>query len=72
MRSDFHYTLTPNVIATCRALHNFCEEEKENVNLPGQKKELLWNTTYDRQVCIHTMHLSALGVRKSGMLWQSI
>lgn len=31
-RSDFHYTFTPHVIATCCALHNFCENEKENVN----------------------------------------
>ncbi|CAN9513513.1 unnamed protein product [Ophioblennius macclurei] len=31
-RSDFHYTFTPNVIATCCALHNFCENEKEALN----------------------------------------
>lgn len=28
-RSDFHYTLSPYVIATCCALHNFCERENE-------------------------------------------
>lgn len=31
-RSDFHYTFTPHVIATCCALHNFCERENEDVN----------------------------------------
>ncbi|TNN62771.1 hypothetical protein EYF80_026997 [Liparis tanakae] len=31
-RSDFHYLFTPKVIATCCALHNFCENEKEVVN----------------------------------------
>ena len=31
-RSDFHYSFTPKVIATCCALHNFCENEKEAVN----------------------------------------
>uniref|UniRef100_A0A1A8E0G7 DDE Tnp4 domain-containing protein n=1 Tax=Nothobranchius kadleci TaxID=1051664 RepID=A0A1A8E0G7_NOTKA len=30
-RSDFHHTFTPHVIATCCALHNFCESEEENV-----------------------------------------
>ncbi|XP_054645638.1 uncharacterized protein si:ch211-121a2.4 isoform X1 [Dunckerocampus dactyliophorus] len=30
-RSDFHYTFTPHVVATCCALHNFCEREKETV-----------------------------------------
>ncbi|KAM4541681.1 uncharacterized protein PAE49_018607 [Odontesthes bonariensis] len=29
---DFHFSFTPKVIATCCALHNFCEEEKEPVN----------------------------------------
>ncbi|XP_054589578.2 uncharacterized protein [Nothobranchius furzeri] len=31
-RSDFHFTFTPYVVATCCALHNFCEMEKEHVN----------------------------------------
>lgn len=31
-RSDFHFTFTAHVIATCCALHNFCEGEKETVN----------------------------------------
>src|SRR4029434_2694863 len=31
-RSDFHFSFTPKVIATCCALHNFCENEKEVVN----------------------------------------
>nr|XP_040024722.1 uncharacterized protein LOC120812643 [Gasterosteus aculeatus aculeatus] len=31
-RSDFHFTFTSKVIATCCALHNFCENEKEVVN----------------------------------------
>ncbi|XP_029960894.1 protein ALP1-like [Salarias fasciatus] len=31
-KSDFHYTFTPSVIATCCALHNFCENEKEMVS----------------------------------------
>ncbi|KAJ8273847.1 hypothetical protein GJAV_G00106160 [Gymnothorax javanicus] len=31
-RSDFHFTFTPHIIATCCALHNFCEGEKESVN----------------------------------------
>ncbi|XP_060786282.1 putative nuclease HARBI1 [Neoarius graeffei] len=31
-RSDFHFTFTPHVIATCCALHNFCELQKETVN----------------------------------------
>ncbi|XP_062391518.1 uncharacterized protein LOC134079454 [Sardina pilchardus] len=30
-RSDFHFTLAPYVIATCCALHNFCESEKETM-----------------------------------------
>ncbi|XP_061730693.1 uncharacterized protein LOC133535159 isoform X2 [Nerophis ophidion] len=29
-RSDFHYTFTPHVVATCCALHNFCENESIN------------------------------------------
>ena len=28
----FHFSFTPKVIATCCALHNFCENEKEVVN----------------------------------------
>ncbi|XP_061586881.1 uncharacterized protein LOC133451756 [Cololabis saira] len=31
-RSDFHFTFTPHVIATCCALHNLCEDEKDSVN----------------------------------------
>ncbi|XP_070398318.1 uncharacterized protein [Nothobranchius furzeri] len=31
-RSDFHFTFTPYAVATCCALHNFCEMEKEYVN----------------------------------------
>ena len=31
-RSDFHFTFTPYLVATCCALHNFCEMEKESVN----------------------------------------
>ncbi|CAK6966416.1 Hypothetical predicted protein [Scomber scombrus] len=31
-RSDFHFTFTPHVIATCCALHNLCEDQKESVN----------------------------------------
>uniref|UniRef100_A0A671XEC2 DDE Tnp4 domain-containing protein n=1 Tax=Sparus aurata TaxID=8175 RepID=A0A671XEC2_SPAAU len=31
-RSHFHFTFTPHIIATCCALHNFCENEKESVN----------------------------------------
>ncbi|XP_061919157.1 uncharacterized protein LOC133660069 [Entelurus aequoreus] len=31
-RSDFHYTFTPHVVATCCALHNFCESENETIN----------------------------------------
>lgn len=31
-RSDFHFSFTPKVIATCCALHNFCENEKDVVN----------------------------------------
>ncbi|KAM9344403.1 uncharacterized protein KZ484_016733 [Pholidichthys leucotaenia] len=31
-RNDFHYTFTPHVIATCCALHNFCENEKEHIS----------------------------------------
>lgn len=31
-RSDFHFTFTPHVIATCCALHNLSEDEKESVN----------------------------------------
>ncbi|XP_051963804.1 uncharacterized protein LOC127630384 isoform X1 [Xyrauchen texanus] len=31
-RTDVHYTFTPHVIATCCALHNFCENERENIN----------------------------------------
>lgn len=31
-RSDFHYSFSPKVIATCCALHNFCEMEKETVS----------------------------------------
>uniref|UniRef100_A0A671VQ44 DDE Tnp4 domain-containing protein n=1 Tax=Sparus aurata TaxID=8175 RepID=A0A671VQ44_SPAAU len=31
-RSDFHFTFTPHIIATCCALHNFCESEKESVD----------------------------------------
>ncbi|KAK7893385.1 hypothetical protein WMY93_022537 [Mugilogobius chulae] len=31
-RSDFHFTFSPKVIATCCALHNFCEIEYETVN----------------------------------------
>ena len=30
--SDFHFTLTPHIIATCCVLHNFCECKKESVN----------------------------------------
>ncbi|XP_041859079.1 protein ANTAGONIST OF LIKE HETEROCHROMATIN PROTEIN 1-like [Melanotaenia boesemani] len=31
-KSVFHYTFTPYVIATCCALHNFCESEEEDVD----------------------------------------
>ena len=31
-RSDFHFTFTPTVIATCCALHNFCQLQREHVN----------------------------------------
>ncbi|XP_061584890.1 uncharacterized protein LOC133450329 isoform X1 [Cololabis saira] len=31
-RSDFHFTFTPHVIATCCALHNLCEDEEDGVN----------------------------------------
>lgn len=31
-RSDFHYTFVPKVVATCCALHNFCEREKETIS----------------------------------------
>ncbi|XP_049914823.1 putative nuclease HARBI1 [Epinephelus moara] len=37
-RSDFHFTFTPHVIATCCALHNFCEGEKETVNPAWSEK----------------------------------
>lgn len=37
-RSDFHFTFTPYVIATCCALHNFCEREKEQI-YPGWTEE---------------------------------
>lgn len=30
-RSDFHFTFSPCMIATCCALHNFSEREKEQV-----------------------------------------
>lgn len=28
-RSEFHFTFSPKVIATCCALHNFCQREKD-------------------------------------------
>ncbi|KAL2099810.1 hypothetical protein ACEWY4_004204 [Coilia grayii] len=28
-RSEFHFTFPPNIIATCCALHNFCQREKD-------------------------------------------
>lgn len=31
-RSDLHYTFSPYLIATCCALHNFCEKEKDHGN----------------------------------------
>lgn len=31
-RSDFHFSFTPTVIATCCALHNFCQTEKDTAN----------------------------------------
>uniref|UniRef100_A0A3Q1GZ70 DDE Tnp4 domain-containing protein n=1 Tax=Acanthochromis polyacanthus TaxID=80966 RepID=A0A3Q1GZ70_9TELE len=31
-RSDFHFTFTTCMVATCCALHNFCEMEKEHAN----------------------------------------
>ena len=31
-QSDFHFTFSPYMIATCCALHNLCEDEKEGVN----------------------------------------
>ena len=31
-RSDFHFTFTPYLAATCCALHNFCERENERVS----------------------------------------
>ncbi|KAM4563474.1 uncharacterized protein PAE49_011528 [Odontesthes bonariensis] len=31
-KSDFHYTFTPYVVATCCALHNFCESVEEEVD----------------------------------------
>lgn len=31
-RGDFHFTFTPYMVATCCALYNFCEMEKEHVN----------------------------------------
>ncbi|KAL2091347.1 hypothetical protein ACEWY4_013610 [Coilia grayii] len=30
--NNFHFSFTPKVIATCCALHNFCENEKEDIN----------------------------------------
>ncbi|XP_062386837.1 uncharacterized protein LOC134075340 [Sardina pilchardus] len=31
-RSDFHFTFTPTIIATCCALHNFCQQQHDNAN----------------------------------------
>ncbi|KAL2101891.1 hypothetical protein ACEWY4_003652 [Coilia grayii] len=32
-RSDFHFTFSPYMIATCCALHNLCEDEKESASV---------------------------------------
>uniref|UniRef100_A0A673ME73 DDE Tnp4 domain-containing protein n=1 Tax=Sinocyclocheilus rhinocerous TaxID=307959 RepID=A0A673ME73_9TELE len=32
-RSDFHFSFAPTMIATCCALHNFCEKRNDGVNL---------------------------------------
>ncbi|KAK7160657.1 hypothetical protein R3I93_008347 [Phoxinus phoxinus] len=60
-RSDFHFTFTPTVIATCCALHNFCQTEKDNANSRWLEEACDLNAIYPQPNHSVNMECNATG-----------